>query len=279
MLPLDYTFENNGLFYKHTITENPPCDAFSMHTHNMYEVLYFLSGDATHIIEDRKYKLKKGDLTIFGPMAAHEYTEDIDPTTKRVTVEIGPAMLKEYFEPLVSRLSAYQVYSLQDNSSPLCSELYALLVEAATAEIECSPFRELIIKGNLYKICALLLQLVFKSNADRIPEKSLKDVGKIEKALELIYNRYNEPLDIDSVSTACGYGKSNFCKTFKAVTGETFHELLNRHRVEIACLHLKESGNTIEQIALSVGFSDSKSFCRVFKKIIGESAGSYRKKL
>jgi len=252
---------------------------FENHRHPEIELSFCIEGGYTVVAEGKEHQLKKGDLAIFGPMAAHEYTEDIDPTTKRVTVEIGPAMLREYFEPLVSRLSAYQVYSLQDNSSPLCSELYALLVEAATAETESSPFRELIIKGNLYKICALLLQLVFKSNADRIPEKSLKDVGKIEKALELIYNRYNEPLDIDSVSTACGYGKSNFCKTFKAVTGETFHELLNRHRVEIACLHLKESGNIIEQIALSVGFSDSKSFCRVFKKIIGESAGSYRKKL
>lgn len=252
---------------------------FQNHRHPEIELSFCMDGGYTVVTGGRERRLKKGDLAIFGPMTAHEYTEDIDPTTKRVTVEIGPAMLKEYFDPLVSRLNAYQVYSLQDSHSPLFSELHALLVEAATAEIERYPFRELIIKGDLYKICSLLLRLVFKSNSDRIPEKSLKDVGKIEKALELIYNRYNEPLDVDSVSAACGYGKSNFCKTFKAVTGETFHELLNRHRVEIACLHLKESGNTIEQTALSVGFSDIKSFCRVFKKIMGESAGSYRKKL
>ena len=28
----------------------------------------------------------------------------------------------------------------------------------------------------------------------------------------------------------------------------------------------------------SVGFADSKSFCRVFKNIMGESAGSFKKK-
>ena len=50
--------------YRHHVTKEPPPDAYSMHMHNTYELLYFLAGDATHVIEDRKYKLKKGDLII-----------------------------------------------------------------------------------------------------------------------------------------------------------------------------------------------------------------------
>ncbi len=252
---------------------------FENHRHPEIELSFCIEGSYSVMAEGKEYRLKKGDLAIFGPMTAHEYTADIDPDTQRLTVEIGPAMLRDHFEPLVSRLKAFEIHSLSGGPSPDYPELNSLLLEAAKAEIERPPFSELIIKGNLYKICALLLRLAFRKDSDGFYEKSLKDVGKIEKALELIYNRYNEPLDIDSVSAACGYGKSNFCKTFKAVTGETFHELLNRHRIEIACLHLKEGSNTIEQVALSVGFADSKSFCRVFKKIMGESAGSYRKKL
>ena len=37
--------------------------------------------------------------------------------------------------------------------------------------------------------------------------------------------------------------------------------------------------SSVEQIASEVGFSDTKSFCRVFKKQIGQTAGSYRKNL
>jgi AraC-like DNA-binding protein len=42
-----------------------------MHTHNTYELIYFLGGNATHVIEDRKYKLKKGDLIIIRPLQHH----------------------------------------------------------------------------------------------------------------------------------------------------------------------------------------------------------------
>ncbi|MBQ8249989.1 MAG: helix-turn-helix transcriptional regulator [Clostridia bacterium] len=104
------------------------------------------------------------------------------------------------------------------------------------------------------------------------------NIVKIEKAIEIIYNRYSEPLDIESVSAECGYSKSSFCKIFKEITGETFHSVLNRHRIEIACMHLKNSNASVEEIALNAGFSDLKSFCRVFKKITGESSGSYRKR-
>ncbi len=252
---------------------------FENHRHPEIELSFCIEGGYTVLADGKRHRLNEGDLAIFGPMTAHEYSADIDEDSKRLTVEIGPAMLRDYFKPLISRCKAFEIYHLSSGDSPFHSELKALLYETAEADIEHPPFSELIIKGNLYKICALLLRLTFEKDRSSVAEKSLRDVGKIEKALELIYNRYNEPLDIETVSAACGYGKSNFCKTFKEVTGETFHELLNRHRIEIACLHLSEGGNTIEQVALWVGFADSKSFCRVFKKIMGESAGSYRKSL
>ena len=66
-----FYFETHNLFYKHALSENIPCDTYSMHTHAMYELLYFLNGDATHIIEDRKYKLKKGDLILIRPYRYH----------------------------------------------------------------------------------------------------------------------------------------------------------------------------------------------------------------
>ena len=99
-----------------------------------------------------------------------------------------------------------------------------------------------------------------------------------EKALEIIRLEYAEPLSIDAVSRTCGYSKSNFCTIFKSITGETFHGVLNRHRVDVACLHLESTNLTIEEVSERVGFADAKSFCRVFKKTKGMTAGEYRKK-
>ena len=67
----DYILQTDRIFFKHEISENLSCDTYSMHTHNNYELIYFLEGDATHVIEDRKYKLKKGDLILIRPFRYH----------------------------------------------------------------------------------------------------------------------------------------------------------------------------------------------------------------
>jgi cupin superfamily acireductone dioxygenase involved in methionine salvage len=67
----DYIWTTDKMFFKHEISENLPCNTYSMHTHNAYELIYFLDGDATHVIEDRKYKLKKGDLILIRPFLYH----------------------------------------------------------------------------------------------------------------------------------------------------------------------------------------------------------------
>ena len=117
------------------------------------------------------------------------------------------------------------------------------------------------------------------SQAENIQNKKLTDVKKIDQALETIYNRYFEPLNVEDISAFCGYSKSNFCKIFKNITGDTFHNTLNRHRIEVACMLLRETNDTVEKFAQETGFSDAKSFCRVFKKLMGKNAGEYRKRI
>ena len=70
-MPKDYSYQGEDLFFKHEISHNLSKDAYSMHSHNTYELLYFVSGDATHVIEDRKYKLKRGDLVLIRPSKYH----------------------------------------------------------------------------------------------------------------------------------------------------------------------------------------------------------------
>ena len=164
----------------------------------------------------------------------------------------------------------------EENNECYC-ELFDLVNEIAKLKIEKGTLNELLIRSNLYKIGALLISLLENYTASGLSFNKIMSINNIEKALEIIYNRYSEPLDIETVSSICGYSKSNFCKTFKKVTGETFHNVLNQYRIEIACQLLKTSNLTVEEISRETGFSDIKSFCRVFRKNMDMSAGEYRK--
>ncbi len=271
------------LYQKLLIGSNPffisagDASAFEIHRHPEIELSYCFKGEYDMICENRRYLLKEGDFAVISPMAAHEFPTN-NAFGKKMTIEVGYAFLGEFFKPFTSHPASCRLYKKSDlQSHAIYHELIALLDETALMHASNSTFKALSIKGNLYQISALLLQMTCNAEPDDTQSKRLTEIENVDQALECIYSAYYEPLSVESISAACGYSKSNFCKIFKAVTGDTFHNTLNRHRIEIACMLLSETNDTVERIAQETGFSDSKSFCRVFKKIIGKSAGEYRK--
>jgi AraC-like DNA-binding protein len=60
-------------------------------------------------------------------------------------------------------------------------------------------------------------------------------------------------------------------------SGQSFREICNRARKDIAMELLSQHGMTNEQIAASTGFANTHSFYRAFKKWTGRAPGSFRK--
>ena len=137
---------------------------------------------------------------------------------------------------------------------------------------------ELLLTAELYRVCACLLDEMPSAPQAQEPKAAdLRTVANIERALELIYYDYRKALTVEAAAEATGYGKSNFCKIFKRITGAGFHQALNHRRVRVACGLLTETDLSIAEIATEVGFTEAKTFCRVFKEIEHATPGEYRR--
>lgn len=262
------------LYQKLLVGERPYCvrvgghDVFCEHRHPDLELSYCMEGEYSLRIGDETYLMQKGDFAVVGSMVVHAYdgkwAENVG-----LNIEVGPTFLGEFFE-------AFAKIGLREPilRPTVGGELHALLEETAQLSRTGEAFSELQIKGNLYKICSHILK---NFPMDERSARDLRGVAGIERALAMIRTRYAEPLKLGAVAAENGYRESNFCKMFKSITGETFHASLNRRRVEVACIHLADSNDTVESIAQQVGFGDSKSFCRVFKSLVGVTPNTYRR--
>ena len=250
--------------------------AFPVHTHIEIELFYCTKGSYEMIIDRKKHIVTEGQLAIIGSMISHEILESENNSNSNfVVLEIGPAMLGEYFTPIENQAFPNPIFDLKQEKYV---ELYDLFNEVDSLCQKPSDFSSLLIKGNIYKISAhILTKFATENSGSNIP-KRLNFINAVEKALEYIYNNYERKLTVEEVAENCGYSKSNFCKIFKTITGDTFHNILNKHRISMSCTLLKNSNYSVEDIATKVGFADSKSFCRIFKKANGISPGQYRKK-
>ena len=247
---------------------------FAEHRHPEVEFIYCIRGSFDIIIDRVTYTVSEGELALVAPMAAHEYKNKPDDERRTLVIEVGPALIRSHFSALTSAVFQPPVKRL-DKTRENCRCLLTLLNDTAALCQSRGDCHELLIEGNIHKIFAYILREY--SDGSRMSDSDFRAVANIEKALELIHRRYAEPITVEQAADITGYGKSNFCRIFKNIVGDTFHNVLNRRRVENACCILDETALPVADIAPLVGFADAKTLCRVFKTVTGTSPGQYRK--
>ena len=272
------------MFYQNILTEISPyqarvgrLDGFGEHRHGDIELNYCIKGSFEVAIDKKNYKIEEGEMILISPMVAHSFPYHEDNEKRVLTVIVGVSFLKNFFSFFSKAKNDVYVIS-KTKGSVLHEKLYAVLDETAELCKQKEKNNDLLIRGDLYKICAYLIDVInLLGNCENAENKELVKVANIEKALEMIYYDHAKPLTVEDAAAATGYGKSNFCKIFKSITGDTFHNVLNRQRVESACGLLSETNMPVSEIALLVGFGETKTFCRVFKSITSRTPGQYRK--
>lgn len=94
---------------------------------------------------------------------------------------------------------------------------------------------------------------------------------------ELVDRHWSDPnLSLQFMADHFEMSPSNFSYHFKKAVGQNFKEYIDQYRIQQSLQILKSSQISIESIALKVGYMNSSSFIRSFKKIVGMTPGQYR---
>jgi len=100
----------------------------------------------------------------------------------------------------------------------------------------------------------------------------------IKKAQEFIEHNVSDRISVEDLALKYAIGKRHFERRFKKATNNTPVEYIQRVKIEAAKKHLETSTKNINEVMYDVGYSDTKSFRTVFKKITGLSPIDYRNK-
>lgn len=270
------------MFYQRILTVSSPYAAwirdastsYPEHRHADIELHYCTEGSFRITLDKREHTVHKGELLLIPPMVSHELPSQEESDGRVLTAVLGFSFLREDFAAFSAPRNSYPILS-----SASCAadggELFALLEETADACWRREPAVELLIRGNLYKIFYYLSSYpTLPQERGRTRSAPLKN---IDRALDLIHREYRSPLSVEKAAAVTGYSISNFCKVFREITGDTFHNALNKYRTEIAAELLVESELSVSEISETVGFSEQKTFCRVFKALKGLSPSTFRR--
>lgn len=276
--------------FDHLFAEQPPrltlvrkadADLLDMprvlHNHDdRVEVIYIYSGHSRHIIAGKTYEIEPGDLVVYNAGTLHE--EYIDATPDMLVYQL------EFQEVNITGLDPNHLFAPQlppvikpGERRHLVESLILYIYDILATEST---------KAGLEAVRSLsqaLLAMVHEMAAKRSDPVLLQPVDEREllsngrRIKQWLDEHYLEPLALEDIAKALHLSPYHLSHVFKAYSGYSPIQYINRRRIGEAQSMLVDTGQSITDIALSVGFSSSSLFSRAFTQAVGRSPARYRK--
>ena len=251
----------------------------NLHKHIFFELVYVLSGSATHFLGEESTSLRAGDYFIIDTGSAHCYRD-----TKNFEI-INCMFLPEYIDraladcPSLSSMLSNQVLRFglpfnvntadrifHDNDGSV-KRLFKVMEKEHSAK--CTGYFELL-------RCYLTQILVHAVRASEESESKRSEHSATAAVADYLCAHYKEPLSLSALAKSVGYTPQYLSAIFAKDTGMNIRTFLQRLRVEEACKLLSQSNIRLSTVAEAVGYNDTKHFARVFRKHKGISPREFR---
>lgn len=174
--------------------------------------------------------------------------------------------IKQYFG-ISYQLSSYEEHALTQGSS---SKAIAYVGITCRGENFWGVgIDEDIIKASIHALCVCV---------NKLPQIQDKESGKDERLMEMLnYIQSNyQTITLEDMAEQFHLSEPYISKFIHDKSGKTFVEQVTNVRMKKARTLLKHGNMTVENIALSVGYSNVEHFTRTFKRLYNMSPIQYR---
>lgn len=100
----------------------------------------------------------------------------------------------------------------------------------------------------------------------------------IQKAQDYIEKNYEDKITVEDLVNLTNVGRRTFERRFKDATTNTPIEYIQRVRIEAAKKFFEASRKNVTEVMYGVGYTDTKAFRDIFRKITGLTPIEYRNK-
>ncbi len=246
-----------------------------MHSHMAVEIVEVKSGILNCCVNDDVIEVHPKQIIFINSNIGHKlYSKNAEVIYYQVDI----SLLQENIN--YDNLSKFYTFVLRTQVKPYLifndnNEITGLLNRINIKYYENYKESYWYVKAYLYELVAFMYSQGFI-----VPLAMPKDqFKKIEQIVYYVDTNFKSLIALDEICSLVKYNKYTICHTFKEVTGSTIFEYINFSRVHYAVKKLKETENSILEIATDCGFSSPTYFNRVFKRFFGCSPSVYRKLL
>lgn len=248
----------------------------SFHSHDFYEIYFFITGNSSIYIEEYAYQMSPGTVVIMPPGRMHRAVHH-NPIAyyERMYINITRKTLLDMGSDAFSLLGILDECITQNK---LCISLHEkvftsfcqTIMEIINDSIGHIPYKMLI---NQNKLSILLIQLC-KLLRDTEEPANARSSQRVANVIAYINEHISDDLSLDVIGSHFFISKYHLIREFKNYTNNTIHQYIAAKRIIQAKL-LLQGGATPANTFTQCGFHEYSSFYRAFKKETNMSPHSY----
>ncbi len=234
--------------------------SFPLHMHRCFEIILLTEGSMTVTIEKKDHLLTAGDMILVKPNFIHSLKTH--ETSRHALCIFAPELIAAISDELIKYLLTSPVI----RNVP---ELYRQLFENAGEDMDIGG-----VKGFLYTIGDLFYkQLDFAKKDTAIGGKHL-----LQKILLYVDENVSQPCSIRDLGNRLDYSPSYLSRFFYTNIGMPYSDYVRNIKISHACYLLRNTKESVIDIATQCGYFSISSFNRNFKQMTGYSPTEYREK-
>lgn len=246
------------------------------HSNNSYEIHYISYGNGTLFCNKNSYELTPGTLYVTGPKVEHEQVSvKDDPMTEYCIY------LKVQTDTKLARGTVVEKFLNNIFWFGTGDTIYHELMKQIITELEHRPLGyELLLKSLLQQVIIYLSRKYQDSdelsdaNAGSANASMVNDLTYLIIEEAFLYD-YKD-VTLKSLSEQIGLGMRQTERLLKLHYNKTFQQKKTEARMSAASSLLRDTNNSISNIAFSLGYSSVEHFSNAFKKNYGCTPSAYR---
>lgn len=253
------------------------------HWHEEFEFVYVCEGELEYWVGGKCILLKKEEGIFINSNVMHQVTV---PSSKRKTeyqvfmfrknflAEEGSLLEKQYIHPVLTKKEFQAVVFHKENSEQ--KKLLKALQEISKIQEEKEFAFEMKVRNAISNMWVDFLQLL-NIDSDDITIKATGKEERLKRMLSFIQQNYMEDISLKNIVDAAQISEREGLRCFQEEIHTTPFTYLKEYRIQMACMLLQNTQDTITVVSGKCGFQSSSYFGKVFRKCVGCTPYEYRK--